>query len=83
VSCVAVPAKVDLFEINEAFASVAIHPMRDLDICSVVLNDGAIARGHPPASSTSTYQAEKSAQQDPLLVVTYMPGRKLRMSRTS
>ncbi len=44
------PAKVDLFEINEAFASVAIHPMRDLDIGSVVVNvnGGAIAMGHPP-----------------------------------
>jgi acetyl-CoA acetyltransferase len=63
VSCVAVPAKVDL-EINEAFASVAIHPIRDLDIGSVVVNvnGGTIAMGHPPASSTSTYQSEKAAQ---------------------
>ncbi len=61
-SCVAVPAKVDLFEINEAFASVAIHPMRDLDIGSVVVNGSAIAMGPPPASSTSTYQPEKGAQ---------------------
>ncbi|MGB7795290.1 MAG: hypothetical protein WBL53_03370, partial [Pseudonocardiaceae bacterium] len=56
------PAKVDLFEINEAFASVAIHSMRDLDIGSVVVNGGAIAIGHPPASSTSTYQPQKAAQ---------------------
>jgi hypothetical protein len=58
-------------EINKVFASVAIHPMRDLDIGSVVVNvnGGAIAMGHPPASSTSTYQPEKAAQQDPLLVV--------------
>jgi acetyl-CoA acetyltransferase len=62
-----VPAKVDLFEINETFASVAIHPMRDLDIGSVVVNGGAIAMGHPPASSTSTYQPEKSAQLRPVM----------------
>jgi acetyl-CoA C-acetyltransferase len=64
VSCVAVPAKVDLFEINKVFVSVAIHPMCDLDISSVVVNvnGGAIAMGHPPASSTSTYQPEKAAQ---------------------
>jgi hypothetical protein len=45
--------------------------MRDLDIGSVVVNvnGGAIAMGHPPASSTSTYQPEKAAQQDPLLDV--------------
>ena len=68
-SCVAVPAKVDLFEINKVFTWVAIHPIRDLDIGSVVVNvnGGAIAMGHPPASSTSTYQPEKSAKQDPLL----------------
>jgi hypothetical protein len=52
VSCVAVPAKVDLFEINKVFASVVIHPIRDLDIGSVVVNvnGGAIARAtrqHP------------------------------------
>jgi Thiolase, C-terminal domain len=71
VSCVAVPAKVDLFEINKVFASVAIHPIRDLDIGSVVVNvnGDAVAMGHPPASSTSTYQPKKSAQQDPLLDV--------------
>jgi hypothetical protein len=64
VSCVAVPAKVDLLEINKMFASVAIHPMRDLDIGFVVVNvnGGAIAMGHPPASGTSTYQPEKAAQ---------------------
>jgi hypothetical protein len=54
---------------DEAFASVAIHPMRDLDIGSVVVNGGAIAMGDPPASSISTYQPKKSAQQDPLLDV--------------
>jgi hypothetical protein len=45
----------------EAFASVAIHPTRDLGIGSVVVNGGAIAMGHPPASGTSTYQPEKAA----------------------
>src|SRR5450631_88705 len=40
---------VDLFEINEAFAAVAIQSMRELDIdASVVnVNGGAIALGHP------------------------------------
>ena len=42
-------ADVDLFEINEAFAAVAIASMDDLgitsDICNV--NGGAIALGHP------------------------------------
>jgi hypothetical protein len=41
--------------------------MRDLDIGSVVVNGGAIAMGHPPASSTSTYQPEKSAQLRPVM----------------
>ena len=42
-------ADVDLFEINEAFAAVAIQSMRDLDIGPAVtnVNGGAIAMGHP------------------------------------
>ena len=40
---------VDLFEINEAFAAVAIQSMRELDIDAGVVNvnGGAIALGHP------------------------------------
>ncbi|WP_240468701.1 acetyl-CoA C-acyltransferase [Gracilibacillus sp. YIM 98692] len=40
---------IDLFEINEAFASVAIASCRDLDIdySRVNVNGGAIAIGHP------------------------------------
>jgi acetyl-CoA C-acetyltransferase len=40
---------IDLFEINEAFASVAMRFMRDLDISHGVtnVNGGAIALGHP------------------------------------
>lgn len=40
---------IDLFEINEAFASVALRFMRDLDISAEVtnVNGGAIALGHP------------------------------------
>ncbi|MEM7536871.1 MAG: acetyl-CoA C-acetyltransferase [Chloroflexota bacterium] len=41
---------IDLFEINEAFASVVMRFMRDLDIESaenVNVNGGAIALGHP------------------------------------
>lgn len=47
------PADVDLFEINEAFASVAIQSMRDLGISAdkVNPNGGAIALGHPVGMS--------------------------------
>jgi len=40
---------VDLFEINEAFASVAIQSMRDLGVSDdiVNVNGGAISMGHP------------------------------------
>jgi len=43
------PADLDLVEINEAFASVAIQSMRDLalDDDRVNVNGGAIALGHP------------------------------------
>lgn len=42
-------ADVDLWEINEAFASVALRYMKDLDIDAEVTNvvGGAIALGHP------------------------------------
>ncbi len=44
---------VDLFEINEAFASVAIQSMRELGIGedAVNVNGGAIALGHPIGAS--------------------------------
>ena len=44
---------VDLFEINEAFASVAIQSMRDLGLTSekVNVNGGAISMGHPVGMS--------------------------------
>ncbi len=40
---------IDLFEINEAFAAVAMRFMRDLDISPEItnVNGGAIAMGHP------------------------------------
>jgi acetyl-CoA C-acetyltransferase len=40
---------IDLFEINEAFAAVAIESMRELDVddSKVNVNGGAIALGHP------------------------------------
>jgi acetyl-CoA C-acetyltransferase len=43
------PADLDLVEINEAFASVGIHSMRELglDPEQVNVNGGAIALGHP------------------------------------
>jgi acetyl-CoA C-acetyltransferase len=47
------PSDVNLFEINEAFASVAIQSMRDLGISAdnVNVNGGAIAMGHPVGAS--------------------------------
>ncbi len=40
---------IDLFEINEAFAAVAMRFMRDMEITSEItnVNGGAIAMGHP------------------------------------
>jgi acetyl-CoA C-acetyltransferase len=47
------PADVDLYEINEAFASVPIQSMRDLgiDAVNVNVNGGAISMGHPVGAS--------------------------------
>ncbi len=47
------PADVDLWEINEAFASVAINSIRMLEIDGdkVNVNGGAIALGHPIGAS--------------------------------
>jgi acetyl-CoA C-acetyltransferase len=47
------PADLDLVEINEAFASVAIHSTRLLGIDpeKVNVNGGAIALGHPIGAS--------------------------------
>jgi acetyl-CoA C-acetyltransferase len=44
---------VDLFEINEAFAAVAMAAMRDLDIPheKVNIHGGACALGHPIGAS--------------------------------
>jgi acetyl-CoA C-acetyltransferase len=46
-------ADVDLFEMNEAFAAVAIQSMRDLGVGPEVVNvnGGAIAMGHPVGAS--------------------------------
>jgi acetyl-CoA C-acetyltransferase len=47
------PEQVDLYEINEAFASVALQSMKELDITpdNVNPNGGAIAMGHPVGAS--------------------------------
>ncbi|MDQ3229013.1 MAG: acetyl-CoA C-acetyltransferase, partial [Pseudomonadota bacterium] len=44
---------VDLFEINEAFACVAMAPMKDLGIDhdKINVNGGAVALGHPIGAS--------------------------------
>jgi len=43
------PADIDIWEINEAFASVVLRYMQDLDIDTEItnVNGGAIAMGHP------------------------------------
>jgi acetyl-CoA C-acetyltransferase len=45
--------EIDLFEINEAFASVAIQSMRELEVGEDVINvnGGAISMGHPVGAS--------------------------------
>ncbi len=45
--------KIDLFEINEAFAAVAMAAMKDLKIPreKVNVNGGAVALGHPIGAS--------------------------------
>ena len=47
------PDQIDVYEINEAFASVAIQSMRELEIStdSVNVNGGAISMGHPVGAS--------------------------------
>ncbi len=47
------PSDIDLWEINEAFASVTLHSMRMLDIDPerVNVNGGAVAIGHPIGAS--------------------------------
>jgi acetyl-CoA C-acetyltransferase len=47
------PAEIDLWEINEAFASVALNSLRMLgvDEDKVNVNGGAIALGHPIGAS--------------------------------
>jgi acetyl-CoA C-acetyltransferase len=47
------PKDVDLFEINEAFAAVALQSMRELEIDpgNVNVNGGAISMGHPVGAS--------------------------------
>jgi acetyl-CoA C-acetyltransferase len=46
-------AEVDLFEVNEAFAVVALIAMRELDIAAdrINVNGGACALGHPIGAS--------------------------------
>src|SRR5207237_3216431 len=47
------PSDIDLWEINEAFASVTLHSMRMLGIDEdrVNVNGGAVALGHPIGAS--------------------------------
>lgn len=47
------PSDIDLFEVNEAFAGVAIQAVRDLEVDPgrVNVNGGAIALGHPVGMS--------------------------------
>ena len=47
------PGDIDLWEINEAFASVTLHSIRELGIEEdrVNVNGGAVALGHPIGAS--------------------------------
>ena len=47
------PEEVDLWEINEAFSSVALNSVRmlNLDEARVNVNGGAVALGHPIGAS--------------------------------
>ena len=64
-------ADLDLIEINEAFAAVAIQSMRDLGVGpeKVNVNGGAIALGHPVGSTgarlitTALHELERSDQE--------------------
>lgn len=49
------PEQIDLFEINEAFAAVALHFIKGLNLTDQVVNiqGGAIALGHPLGNSGS------------------------------
>ena len=70
-------ADIDLFEINEAFASVAMRFMKDLDITHDVtnVNGGAIAMGHPLGAtgamlvSTMLDELERRDQRRALLAL--------------
>ena len=58
---------IDLFEINEAFASVAINSMRMLgvDEAKVNVNGGAIALGHPIGASRRAHPRRARARAAP------------------
>jgi len=68
-------ADIDLFEINEAFASVVLRYMKDMDISHDVtnVNGGAIAMGHPLGAtggmlvSTMLDELERSDKKRALL----------------
>ncbi|KAL4881210.1 Thiolase, N-terminal domain-containing protein [Aspergillus karnatakaensis] len=66
---------VDIFELNEAFASQSIHCIRelDIDIAKVNPNGGAIALGHPigatGARQTATLLAELQRQDKEVGIV--------------
>ena len=71
---------IDIFEINEAFASQAIYCQRALDIdpAKINVNGGAIALGHPLGSTgarmTATLLAEMAKRDSKLGVVSMCIG---------
>jgi acetyl-CoA acyltransferase 1 len=71
---------VDLFEINEAFASMYVYCVRklDLDINKVNVNGGAIALGHPlgatGARQIATGLAELERRSGKILVTSMCIG---------
>lgn len=64
-------ADIDIFELNEAFASMVLHFMRSLDVSHerVNVNGGAIAMGHPLGATgamilgTALDELERSGKQ--------------------
>jgi acetyl-CoA C-acetyltransferase len=69
---------IDLFEINEAFASVALRFMKDLDLSSdhnVNVNGGSIALGHPLGATgamilgTALDELERADKQTALIAL--------------
>ena len=71
------PSDIDVWELNEAFASVVLNWMKDfnLDIEQVNVNGGAIALGHPVGSTgsrlitTALHELERTGKSTALITM--------------